>query len=69
MKVRLLVSRVGNNSYQNPGDVIDVPANEAAEMIRRELAEAINDGPEMAMVGGFQTATRETGKPRKAVKQ
>lgn len=69
MKVRLLVSRVGNNSYQNPGDVIEVPANEAAEMIRRELAEAVNDGPEMAMVGGFQTATQTMGRPRKVVKQ
>ena len=69
MRIRLLVSRVGNNSYQNPGDIIDVPANEAAEMIRRELAEAVTEEPETAMVGGFQTATRTTGRPRKAVKQ
>ena len=68
MLVRLLVSRVGNNFFQEPGEIVDLPVGEARRMIAADLAVAMEDSePETAMVGGFETATRKPGRPRKAV--
>lgn len=68
MKVKLLTSRVGTGFVQEAGEVIDLPPHEAERMIRAEQAEAINDQPQTAMVGDFETASRKAGKPRKAVR-
>lgn len=38
MQVKLLTARVGNDFSQVRGDIIDVPADEAARMVAGELA-------------------------------
>lgn len=38
MKIKLLTSRVGTGFNQAAGEIVDVPADEAARMVANELA-------------------------------
>lgn len=43
MKVRMLVSRSGSDGAFGPGDVIDVPANEAENMVAAGQCEIVRE--------------------------
>ncbi len=45
MKVKLLVSRAGNDFVQNRGDIVDVPAEEGKLMIEAGQAELVRKAP------------------------
>lgn len=50
MQIRLLVPRAGIGFSQRPGDIIDVPDDEAVRMIKADQAEPVREGraPEKA---------------------
>ncbi len=45
MKIKLLVGRAGIDFSNNPGEVIDVPNNEASALIEAGQAEAVGKAP------------------------
>lgn len=67
MKVKLLQSMAGNRFIRDAGKVYDLPTDEALRLIEHDVAVAVGDTPqpETAMIGGFETATRKPGRPRK----
>lgn len=71
MKVRLKVSRVGNNFTQRPGDVIDVPWEEGLTLVARGDAERVAGGknapaePETAVIAPAERAVKPPGRVRK----
>ena len=65
MKVRLLVSRVGEGLSQEAGQVIDLSAEDAKAMLDGGYAERV-DGIETAMAQPREAAMRQPGKARRA---
>ena len=65
MKVRLLVSRVGDGFSQDAGQVIDVSTDDAKALLDGGYAERV-DGIETAMAQPREAAMRQPGKARRA---
>lgn len=49
MKIKMLVSRTGSDGVFNPGDLLDVPADEASRMIEAGQCEVVRQVPETAI--------------------
>ena len=64
MKVRLLVSRVGEGLSQEAGQVIDLSADDAKALLDGGYAESVN-GTETAMVQPREAAMHQPGKARR----
>ena len=61
MKVRILVSRVGTNYVQYPGDIVDVKPAEAKRLIKAGHAEKVSKQDlETATVGPTENAATRT---------
>lgn len=67
MRVKLTTSRVADRLRVNvPGDIIDVPDEEARRLLRSGAAEPVTDESriETTSVAPLRNAMRQSGKPR-----
>lgn len=69
MRVKLLVSRAGVDFSQQPGDVIELSAEEAHRMIESEQAEPVGGSTrvETATVAPVETASIEPARAKRPV--
>ena len=56
MQVELLTSRAGLGWEEREGEVVEVPADEAMQLIRAGQAKAVQQQPEAATIGPAENA-------------
>ena len=66
MRVKLTTFRAGNRGSQRPGDVIEVPDDEAARLIADQSAVPVAAATERAVAGPAKNETRRnSGRSRR----